>query len=86
MPTFFKIDPMRYTPFDKGFMHSEYQYLEANGLTEVMDHRQADFLVASSKRKLQKWSLFNPNHQINSKFYGMMRPLTKMPGGKKLKQ
>ena len=64
MPTYFKIDPMRYTPFDRGFAPSDYQYLESNGLVEVRDQKQADLLVTSSEVLLKKSGLLKPHRQF----------------------
>lgn len=78
----FKINDLRYTPFDQNFIKEDFSYLEKAGIIITTKKKEADIFVSSHPKNIKKFILKNPfkrnfllwtneprNSQTNSKSY-----------------
>ena len=56
----YKIDSLKYTPFDKNFIEEDFNYLQSKGLEITEDLNEADIYIAYDSKKINKFILKNP--------------------------
>lgn len=58
---YYKIDGLRYTPFDENFWLKDFKYLASNGLKPTVDKKTADLYISSNTKDLKRFILRNPS-------------------------
>jgi hypothetical protein len=59
MIKYFKIDSLKYTPFDEDFIKEDFKYLKLNGLELTNNQNEAHLFIGYDSKKIKKFILKN---------------------------